>query len=124
MDLLKRLVTKIALGHHLDDIVGTLNMFFQGKLKAMPPKLLSDDGKILLFDPCLIVGRKIYYDMGSIDFRIRVICVGLENLERSRFKSVASWEKEFPGRVENIFRSIQNISLSQLEILTCIILLI
>ncbi len=112
--------TKIALGHHLDDIVETLflNMFFQGKLKAMPPKLLSDDGRNIVIRPLSYCREKDllrYAKYREFPLIPCNLCGSQENLQRVKIKSMlASWEKEFPGRVENIFRSIQNVSLSQL----------
>ena len=112
--------TKIALGHHLDDIVETLflNMFFQGKLKAMPPKLLSDDVKNIVIRPLSYCREKDllrYAKYREFPLIPCNLCGSQENLQRVKIKSMlASWEKEFPGRVENIFRSIQNVSLSQL----------
>ncbi len=113
-------VTKIALGHHRDDIIETafLNMFFGSKLKAMPPKLLSDDKTNILIRPLAYSKESdIQRYADAMEFPIIPcnLCGSQENLQRQVIKDMLSgWEKEQPGRLENIFRSLQNISPSQL----------
>ena len=112
--------TKIALGHHRDDIVETLflNMFFNGKLKAMPPKLLSDDRKNVVIRPLAYCKEKDlaryarYREFPIIPCNL---CGSQENLQRVQIKNMlAGWEREYPGRTESIFRSIRNVAPSQL----------
>lgn len=111
---------KIALGHHRDDIIETLflNMFFGGKLKAMPPKLLSDDKKHILIRPLAYCKEKdIEAFSKAKDFPIIPcnLCGSQENLQRQNIKMMLQqWEREFPGRSENIFASICNVAPSQL----------
>jgi len=111
---------KIALGHHRDDIVETLflNMFFNGKLKAMPPKLLSDDGANVVIRPMAyskesdLAAYAHYKDFPIIPCNL---CGSQENLQRVQIKRMlAGWEREYPGRTETIFRAIRNIAPSQL----------
>ncbi|MGB1141636.1 MAG: tRNA 2-thiocytidine(32) synthetase TtcA [Halioglobus sp.] len=111
---------KIALGHHRDDIVETLflNMFFNGALKAMPPKLLSDDKQNVVIRPMAYCREK---DLASFaDYKEFPIipcnlCGSQENLQRVQVKKMlAEWEREYPGRTETIFRSIRNVAPSQL----------
>lgn len=112
--------TKIALGHHRDDIVETLflNMFYGGRIKAMPPKLLSDDQKNIIIRPLAYCSEKeIIRYANARNFPIIPcnLCGSQENLQRAKIKSMLqSWEAEYPGRIDNIFRSIQNVSPSQL----------
>ncbi|WP_163934947.1 tRNA 2-thiocytidine(32) synthetase TtcA [Paraferrimonas sp. SM1919] len=112
--------TKIALGHHRDDIVETffLNMFFGGKLKAMPPKLRSDDGANVVIRPLTYCREKDIIEFA--DFRQYPIipcnlCGSQENLKRKMVKNMLNeWDKRFPGRIETIFTAIQNVAPSQL----------
>jgi tRNA 2-thiocytidine biosynthesis protein TtcA len=112
--------TKVALGHHLDDVVETLmlNMFYGAKLKAMPAKLRSDDGQNILIRP-------LYYCRESLiqrwsDYRQYPIipcnlCGSQDNLQRQVIKEMLTgWDRSHPGRVENIGRSINNVTLSHL----------
>ncbi|WP_036479451.1 tRNA 2-thiocytidine(32) synthetase TtcA [Myxosarcina sp. GI1] len=111
---------KIALGHHRDDIVETLflNMFYGGRLKAMPPKLLSDDGKNTIIRPLAYCSeREILSYANARQFPIIPcnLCGSQENLQRAKIKQMLqAWEREAPGRIESIFRSLQNVSPSQL----------
>ena len=111
---------KIALGHHRDDIVETLflNLFYGGKLKAMPPKLLSDDKRNVVIRPLAYCKEsEISKFAGLMEFPIIPcnLCGSQDNLQRQVIKSMLQkWEKNNPGRIESIFRSIANVSLSQL----------
>ncbi len=113
-------ITKIALGHHRDDILETyfLNMFFSGKLKAMPPKLLSDDKQNIVIRPLAYCKEKDIAQYAQIkQFPIIPcnLCGSQENLQRQAMKEMLNgWDKQFPGRLETIFSSLQNISPSQM----------
>lgn len=113
-------ITKIALGHHRDDIIETtfLNMFFGSKLKAMPPKLLSDDKTNILIRPLAYSKESdIQRYSDAMEFPIIPcnLCGAQENMQRQVIKEMLQgWEKQTPGRLDNIFRSLQNISPSQL----------
>lgn len=113
-------ITKIALGHHRDDIIETtfLNMFYGSKLKAMPPKLLSDDKTNILIRPlayCKESDIIRYSEHRQFPIIPCNLCGAQENLQRQVIKDMLQgWEKQQPGRLENIFRSLQNISPSQL----------
>ena len=112
--------TKVALGHHRDDIVETLflNMFFQGKLKAMPPKLLSDDKKNILIRPlayCRETDLIALAELKQFPIIPCNLCGSQDGLQRNVVKSMLiGWEQEFPGRIDSIFGAIKNISPSQL----------
>ncbi len=112
--------TKIALGHHRDDIIETLflNMFYGGRLKAMPPKLRSDDQRNVVIRPlayCKESDLIAYADYKAFPIIPCNLCGSQENLQRQNIKSMLSmWESQFPGRLDNIFRSIQKVSPSQL----------
>lgn len=112
--------TKIALGHHRDDIMETLflNMFHGGKLKAMPPKLRSDDQRNVVIRPlayCKEADLIAYAEHRQFPIIPCNLCGSQENLQRQHIKGMLrDWEKSFPGRVENIFRSIQSVAPSQL----------
>ena len=111
---------KIALGHHRDDIVETLflNMFYGGKLKAMPPKLLSDDKRNMVIRPlayCKESELEKFAELMNFPIIPCDLCGSQDNLQRQVIKQMLrQWDKEFPGRVESIFRSICNVSASQL----------
>ena len=111
---------KIALGHHRDDIVETLflNMFFGGKLKAMPPKLLSDDKQNIVIRPlayCKESDIERYAAEQAFPIIPCNLCGSQENLQRVEIKKMLSdWEREYPGRTETIFKSLNNVSPSQL----------
>jgi tRNA 2-thiocytidine biosynthesis protein TtcA len=113
-------ITKIALGHHRDDIVETLflNMFFGGKLKAMPPKLLSKDRRHIVIRPlCYVPERLIarYATARAFPIIPCTLCGSQPNMQRTTVKNMLlKWEQEFPGRIEAIFSSICNVSGSQL----------
>jgi len=112
--------TKIALGHHRDDIVETLflNMFYGGKLKAMPPKLLADDKRNVVIRPLAYCKeREIARYAELMDFPIIPcnLCGTQDNMQRQAIKAMLQgWDKAHPGRVETIFRSLCNIEPSQL----------
>jgi len=112
--------TKIALGHHRDDILETLmlNMFYAGKLKGMPPKLRSDDGKHIVIRPLAYVPEKLL-ERYAADMNFPIIpcdlCGSQPNLQRQVMKEMLrDWEKKYPGRVENLFRSMHHIVPSHL----------
>lgn len=112
--------TKIALGHHRDDMLETLflNMFYGGKLKAMPPKLISDDGNHIVIRPLAYCKEKdIAAYAQSADFPIIPcnLCGSQPNLQRQVIKEMLlQWDKRFPGRLETMFRAMQNVQLSHL----------
>ena len=116
----KNNITKIALGHHRDDIIETafLNMFYGSKIKAMPPKLLSDDKTNILIRPlCYSAESDIanYSEWQQFPIIPCNLCGSQDNLQRQVIKDMLKgWEKQQPGRLDNIFRSLQNISPSQL----------
>ena len=111
---------KIALGHHLDDVVETvfLNLFYGGKLKAMPPKLKSDDGRNVVIRPLYYV-REALIERYSQEQAHPIIpcnlCGSQENLQRQHIKQMLrGWDREQPGRVENIARGLRNVAPSHL----------
>lgn len=112
--------TKIALGHHRDDILETflLNMFFGGKLKAMPPKLVSDDGAHVVIRPLAYVEERdleAYAEARGFPIIPCDLCGSQPTLQRKQAKALLrDWEQRFPGRVENIFRSLQSVSKSHM----------
>ncbi len=113
-------MTRIALGHHRDDVVETffLNMFFGGKLKAMPPKLLSDDGRHIVIRPlayCREVDIERYAQARAFPVIPCNLCGSQENLQRCQIKGMLrEWEKKWPGRIQSIFSALQAVSLSHL----------
>ena len=113
-------ITKVALGHHRDDIIETLflNMFFGGRLKAMPPKLKSEDGRHIVIRPLAYVAeREIERYAAARAFPIIPcsLCGSQPNMQRAAVKSMLrEWEVKFPGRTEAIFSSIRHVSPSQL----------
>ncbi|MGK6325805.1 tRNA 2-thiocytidine(32) synthetase TtcA [Erwinia sp. DT-104] len=112
--------TKIALGHHLDDIVETLflNIFHGARMKAMPPKLRSDDGRNVVIRPLAYCREKdliAYSEQKDFPIIPCNLCGSQENLQRQAIKAMlAEWDKKEPGRVESVFKSLQNVSPSQL----------
>jgi tRNA 2-thiocytidine biosynthesis protein TtcA len=113
-------ITKIALGHHRDDIIETLflNMFYTGKMKAMPPKLLSDDKRNIVIRPLAYCREKDINRFAAFK-KFPIIpcnlCGSQENLQRKAMKQMLNgWDKQFPGRLETIFASLQNIAPSQM----------
>jgi tRNA 2-thiocytidine biosynthesis protein TtcA len=112
--------SKIALGHHREDIIETLflNMFYGGRLKAMPPKLLSDDGENVVIRPLAYCKEKEIARYAELrDFPIIPcnLCGSQPNMQRQVIKQMlADWDRQHPGRIETIFRSIANVSLSHL----------
>ena len=113
-------ISKIALGHHRDDIIETLflNLFFGGRLKAMPPKLLSEDRRHIVIRPLAYVAeRDIERYAAAREFPIIpcTLCGSQMHLQRAAVKAMLSdWESKFPGRLEAIFSGIRNVSASQL----------
>jgi tRNA 2-thiocytidine biosynthesis protein TtcA len=112
--------TKIALGHHRDDILQTLllNMFYGGKLKGMPPKLQSDDGKNIVIRPLAYVKEtdlEKYAELREFPIIPCNLCGSQPNLKRAEMKAlIRDWEKRFPGRIENMFNALSNIVPSHL----------
>ncbi|MEL6496078.1 MAG: tRNA 2-thiocytidine(32) synthetase TtcA [Cyanobacteria bacterium J06623_7] len=113
-------IAKIALGHHRDDIVETLflNMFYGGKLKAMPPKLLSNDEKNIVIRPLAFCSEAEIQKYARVrDFPIIPcnLCGSQENLQRVQIKQMLqNWERESPGRINSLFHSLQNVAPSHL----------
>ena len=112
--------TKVALGHHREDIIETLflNMFYGGKLKTMPPKLLSDDGANVVIRPlayCKEEDIKSYAEARSFPIIPCSLCGSQDNLQRQAIKSMLrEWDRKYPGRIETIFSSLQNVVPSHL----------
>ena len=104
--------TKIALGHHRDDILGTffLNLFYGGKLKGMPPKLMSDDGKHIVIRPLATVKESDlvrYAEVKQFPIIPCNLCGSQENLKRQEVKRMLQeWEKKTPGRIETMFNAL------------------
>ena len=113
-------VTKIALGHHRDDILQTffLNMFFGGKLKGMPPKLVSDDGGHIVIRPLANVVEKDlvrWAEHRAFPIIPCTLCGSQENLQRKQIGNMLrDWEKQYPGRVESMFTALHNVVPSHL----------
>lgn len=113
-------VSKIALGHHRDDILATffLNLFYQARLKAMPPKLRSDDGRHVVIRPlayCQEADIAAYALARQFPIIPCNLCGAQDNLQRKAVRRMlAEWEQVQPGRSENIFRALGNVSPSQL----------
>jgi len=113
-------ITKIALGHHRDDLVETLflNLFFAGKLKAMPPKLLSDDRRHIVIRPLAYVAEHLITRYSAArEFPIIpcTLCGSQTNLQRLAVRNMlGEWEQKFPGRIESIFSALCNVAGSQL----------
>lgn len=112
--------TKIALGHHRDDILETLllNMFYGGKMKAMPPKLVSDNGQHVVIRPLAYCREKDivrYADWKQFPIIPCNLCGSQENLQRQAMKEMLNdWDKRFPGRIETMFNALQNVTPSHL----------
>lgn len=112
--------TKIALGHHRDDILATmfLNMFYGGKLKAMPPKLVSDNGEHIVIRPLAYVKEKDlikYAELKQFPIIPCNLCGSQPNLQRQVIGDMLSdWDKRFPGRIESMFSALQNVVPSHL----------
>jgi tRNA 2-thiocytidine biosynthesis protein TtcA len=113
-------VTKIALGHHRDDIVETLflNMFFGGKLKAMPPKLHSEDGRHIVIRPLAYVAEadiERYARAREFPLIPCSLCGSQANMQRVEIKKMLrEWDRQYPGRTESIFSSLRNVVPSHL----------
>jgi tRNA 2-thiocytidine biosynthesis protein TtcA len=108
--------TKIALGHHRDDLLATffLNLFHGGKLKTMPPKLVSDDGKHIVIRPLAYVRERDlarYAQACAFPLIPCTLCGSQENLQRKQVAALLrEWEKRFPGRIESIFNALGNVA--------------
>lgn len=113
-------VTKVALGHHRDDMVETLflNLFFAGRLKSMPPKLLSEDKRHVLIRPLAYVPESLILRYATArEFPIIpcTLCGSQPNMQRVAIKRMlAEWQQKFPGRVESIFSALRNVLPSHL----------
>ena len=111
----------VVLGHHRDDILETffLNMFFGGKLKGMPAKLVSDDGKHMVIRPLAYVKEadtERYAEVKGFPIIPCDLCGSQENLQRKQIKAMLrDWEKKHPGRVENVFSSLSTVVPSHLQ---------
>ncbi|MEE9425622.1 MAG: tRNA 2-thiocytidine(32) synthetase TtcA [Methylococcales bacterium] len=116
----KHNINKIALGHHRDDLIETffLNMFYGGKIKSMPPKLLSDNRKHMVIRPLAYCREKDIAEFSAIKQYPIIpcnLCGSQTNLQRQAMKTMLQqWDKQFPGRLETIFTSMQNIQPSQM----------
>ena len=112
--------TKIALGHHRDDMLQTffLNMFFGGKLKGMPPKLVSDDGGHIVIRPLANVAEKDLIRWAAhraFPIIPCTLCGSQENLQRKQIGNMLrDWQKQYPGRIESMFSALQNVVPSHL----------
>ena len=112
--------TKIALGHHRDDIVVTLlmNMFFGGRLKGMPPKLVSDDGKHVVIRPLAYVAEADLERWATVrQYPIIpcTLCGSQDNLQRAQTKAmIHEWERQYPGRIDNMLRAMGHVVPSHL----------
>jgi tRNA 2-thiocytidine biosynthesis protein TtcA len=112
--------TKIALGHHRDDIVVTLlmNMFFGGRMKGMPPKLVSDDGRHVVIRPLAYVAEadlERWAEHRRFPIIPCTLCGNQENLQRLQVKKlIRDWERQYPGRIDSVFRSMGHIVTSHM----------
>jgi tRNA 2-thiocytidine biosynthesis protein TtcA len=112
--------TKIALGHHRDDILGTffLNLFYGGRLKGMPPKLVSDDGRNVVIRPLAYINEDDitrYAEAREFPIIPCNLCGSQDNLKRKEVKRLmAEWDKRYPGRVENAFNALSRVVPSHL----------
>ena len=112
--------TKIALGHHRDDILQTffLNLFFGGKLKSMPPKLVSDDGRHVVIRPLAYCEEKDlarWAQLRAFPIIPCDLCGSQENLQRQQIKRMLNdWEQQFPGRIESMFQGLSKVTPSHL----------
>ncbi len=112
--------TKIALGHHRDDFLGTifLNLFFQGRLKGMPPKLVSDNGKHTVIRPLAYVAEtdlEVWAEHREFPIIPCSLCGSQENLQRVQVKQMLrEWDKKYPGRIDNMHRSFSHVVPSHL----------
>ena len=113
-------IDKIALGHHRDDIIETLflNLFFGGKLKSMPPKLISDDKKNTVIRPLAYAKEKdisVYSELMDFPIIPCNLCGSQENLQRKQIKAMlTNWDNQFPGRIQSIFTALSNVAPSHL----------
>jgi tRNA 2-thiocytidine biosynthesis protein TtcA len=112
--------TRIALGHHRDDALETflLNLFYSGQLKAMPPKLRSDDGRHVVIRPLIYCEERdlaAYAELKQFPIIPCNLCGSQENLKRNEMKSLLrEWEKRYPGRVETMLNSLKHVRPSHL----------